>query len=135
MLGPVGREIFGAAQILFLVFIMGSHILTFSIMLNTVTSHGTCTTIFGIVGLLLCLLLTLPRTLKKVSYMAIVSFVSIVAAVLITMIGVGIEKPGDQKVQATVKTDLAKAFEAVTNIIFAYAGIHMLLTSFYLEQS
>lgn len=29
MLGPIGREIFGLGQMLFLVFIMGSHILTF----------------------------------------------------------------------------------------------------------
>ena len=29
MLGPIGREVFGVAQMLFLVFVMGSHILTF----------------------------------------------------------------------------------------------------------
>ena len=39
LLGVFGRELFGAAQILLLVFTMGSHILTFTIMLNTVTSR------------------------------------------------------------------------------------------------
>jgi len=95
----VGREIFGAAQIVFLIFAMGSHILTFSIMLNTLTNHGTCSIVFGVVGLLLWLVCTLLRTLKKVSYMAIVSFISIIAAVLITMIGVGIGRPGSGKVR------------------------------------
>ena len=122
MAGRIGREVFGAAQILFLVFVMGSHILTFSIMINTVTSHGTCTIVFNIVGMIVCLAFTLPRTLKKVSYMAIASFISILSAVMITMIGVGVERPGSGKVDVTVKSNFYKGFEAVTNIIFAYAG-------------
>ena len=120
--GRIGREVFGAAQILFLVFAMGSHILTFSIMMNTITFHATCTIVFSLVGMIVCLVFTLPRTLKKVSYMSIASFISIISAVMITMVGVGVERPGRGRVDATVKSDFAKAFEAVTNIIFAYAG-------------
>ena len=122
MAGSIGREIFGAAQMLFLVFVMGSHVLTFSIMLNTITNHGTCTIVFGFVGLLLSLICTLPRTLLNVSYMAIASFISIIGAVLITMIGVGVEKPGNGHVDVTVQSNLAKGFLATTNIVFAYAG-------------
>ncbi|KAI4120738.1 MAG: hypothetical protein LQ347_007041 [Umbilicaria vellea] len=132
MAGPIGREIFGAAQITFLVFVMGSHILTFSIMLNTLTDHATCSIVFGLVALIVCLVSTLPRTLLNVSYMAIVSFISIIAAVMVTMIGVGIERPGDGRVEATVETGLAKGFLAVTNIIFAYAG-HVAFFSFISE--
>ena len=132
LLGAVGREIFGAAQIIFLVFVMGSHILTFSIMMNTLTNHGTCTIVFGIIGALICLLFTLPRRLGDVSYMAIASFISIGAAVLITMIGVGVENPGPSQVQTTVQTSLASGFLAVTNIIFAYAG-HVAFFSFISE--
>lgn len=120
--GPILREIFGAAQILFYVFVMGSHILTFSIMMNTVTNHATCTIAFGIVGLIISLICTMPRTLHKVSYMSIVSFISIAAAVLVTMIGVGVNRPGDGKVDVTVQSNLYEGFGAVTNIIFAYAG-------------
>ena len=123
MAGRWGREIFGAAQILFLVFVMGSHILTFSIMLNVLTGHGTCSIVFGFVGFIVCLICTLPRTLKRVSYMAIVSFISIIAAVVITMAGVGAERPGNGKVDVTVQSNLYKGFVAVTNIIFAYAGM------------
>ena len=121
--GPVLREIFGAAQIIFYVFVMGSHILTFSIMMNVLTNHGTCTIVFGVVGLIVCLICTIPRTLKRVSLLAIVSWISIFAAVLITMIGVGVEKPGNGQVEATIKTNLYEGFLAVTNIIFAYAGM------------
>ena len=134
MAGRVGREIFGAAQIFFLVFAMGSHILTFSIMMNIITSHGTCTIAFSIVGMVVCLILTLPRTLKKISYMSIASFISIVSAVMITMVGVGVERPGDGKVDMTVQSNLYLGFGAVTNIIFAYAGkkdIHAFLRNPY----
>lgn len=127
MLGRWGREIFGGAQLLFLVFVMASHILTFSIMFNTITNHGTCTIVFGVVGLLLSLICTLPRTLLNVSYMAIASFISIIAAVLITMIGVGVQRPGDGKVDVVVQSNLAKGFLATSNIVFAYAGIIFLL--------
>jgi len=132
MFGAIGRELFGLAQLLFLVFVMGSHILTFSIMMNTLTGHGTCTIVFGVVGTLLCLVCTLPRTLGSVSWMAIVSFISIIAAVVVTMAGVGVERPGHDLIQATVPTSLASAFLAVTNITFAYAG-HICFFSFISE--
>ena len=132
--GRIGREVFGAAQTLFLVFAMGSHILTFSIMMNTITSHGTCTIVFGIVGMIVCLVFTLPRTLKKVSYMSIASFISICSAVMITMVGVGVQRPGSGTVDVTVKSDFAKGFEAVTNIIFAYAGtIFLPFSAFFIS--
>ncbi|KAL5364448.1 transmembrane amino acid transporter protein-domain-containing protein [Aspergillus floccosus] len=133
MLGPFGREFLGTAQLLFLIFIMGSHILTFSVMMNTVTDHGTCSIVFGVVGLILSFILTLPRTLKKVSWLSISSFISIVAAVLITMIAIAIQRPGDGRVDATVDTSLYKGFLAVTNIVFAYAG-HVAFFGFISEM-
>ncbi|KAL8948832.1 MAG: hypothetical protein Q9222_005016 [Ikaeria aurantiellina] len=133
LLGPIGREVFGIAQMLFLVFVMGSHILTFSIMMNTITEHGTCTIVFAIVGTVISIICTLPRTLHKVSYLAVASFISIIAAVLITMIGVGIEKPGHLVVDATVHTKFSDAFLATTNIVFAYAG-HVAFFSFISEM-
>ena len=74
-LGPraasIGREFFGAAQIIFLIMIMGSHILTWIIAFNTITGHVTCSIVWGVVGLVVLFLFTLPRTLKKVSYFSI----------------------------------------------------------------
>ncbi|KAL9010670.1 MAG: hypothetical protein Q9173_004420 [Seirophora scorigena] len=133
MLGPMGREIFGIAQMLFIVFIMGSHLLTFSIMMNTLSAHGTCTIAFGLAGLVISLLCSLPRTLRKASYMAIGSFISITAAVLITMTGVGVENAGHDAVQATVSKPFPAAFLATTNIVFAYAG-HVGFFSFISEM-
>lgn len=122
MFGPIGREVLGFAQILFLVFVMGSHVLTFSIMMNTLTGHGACSIIFGVIGMVICLLFTLFRKMGDVSYLAIGSFISIIGAVMVTMVGVSIERPGTGEVELTVHNSLYKGFLGVTNIIFAYSG-------------
>ena len=119
MFGPIGRELLGAAQLVFFVFIMASHVLTFSIMMNTITEHGTCSIVFGIVGTVICLILTLPRRLQDVSYTSILSFISIGVAVTVTMVGVGIEKPGLGRINVTPDVSLYNAFLATTNIVFA----------------
>lgn len=141
LMGPFGRELFGIGQLLFSIFIMGSHILTFSVMMNTITEHGTCTMVFTTVGFVICMVCSLPRTMKNMSYISCmckwvslareqfrhtdhncVAFVSILTAVLITMIGVGVQGHGYTILKATVDTDLYRAFTAVTNIVFAYCA-------------
>lgn len=42
------------------------------------------------------------------------------SAVLITMIAIAVQRPGDGKIDATTKIDVATGFLAVTNIVFAY---------------
>ncbi|KAJ6177864.1 hypothetical protein N7519_008325 [Penicillium mononematosum] len=122
LFGAFGRELFGLGQLLFSIFIMGSHILTFSVMMNTVTEHGTCTMVFTAVGFVICFVCSLPRTMKNMTYISCMSFASIVTAVIITMVAVGVQNQGGQNLRATVNTDLVQAFGAVTNIVFAYCA-------------
>ncbi|KAJ5183721.1 Amino acid transporter transmembrane [Penicillium capsulatum] len=119
--GTWGREFIGACWILFFIFIMSSHLLTFTVAMNSITSHGTCSIVFGIVGMIVSFICSLPRTLEKMSWLSLVSFFSIIIAVLITMIAVGIEKPG-HAVLAVADTDLYHGFSAVCNIVFAFCG-------------
>ncbi|KAJ5591861.1 Amino acid transporter transmembrane [Penicillium hispanicum] len=119
--GKIGREFIGACWILFFIFIMASHLLTFTVAMNTITNHGTCSIVFGIVGMIISFVCSLPRTLEKMSWLSLVSFVSIISAVLITMIAVGIEKPGNGVV-AVANTNLYHGFSAVTNIVFAFSS-------------
>lgn len=70
LFGAFGRELFGLGQLLFSIFIMGSHILTFSVMMNTVTNHGTCTMVFTAVGFAICFVCSLPRTMKNMTYIS-----------------------------------------------------------------
>ncbi|OAX77102.1 hypothetical protein ACJ72_08603, partial [Emergomyces africanus] len=95
LMGRFGRELFGAGQLLFLIFIMGSHILTFVVMMNTLTNHGTCSIVFGVVGMLISLILALPRTLQNISWLSILSFASIFSAVMLTMVAIGVQAPGN----------------------------------------
>ncbi|KAJ6186700.1 hypothetical protein N7519_008001 [Penicillium mononematosum] len=132
-LARFGREFLGTAQLLFLIFVMGSHILTFSVMMDTITDHGTCSIVFGIVGLIVSFICALPRTLRKVSWLSFASFASILAALLITMIAIAIQRPGDGKIDATTTVSLSKGFLAVTNIVFAYAG-HVAFFGFISEM-
>jgi amino acid permease len=138
LFGKWGRRIIGWCQFAFYVFIMGSHILTFSIMMNAVTDHGACTIVWMVVGTLLSLVFTLPRTLKNLSYYSIASFISIIGAVMITMIGVSITKPGMVDgvlvVRYWPRSDLGfyDGFNAVSNMVFAYAG-HVAFFTFISE--
>jgi amino acid permease len=129
--GPIGREIGGFLQTIYLIFIMGSHLLTWTIAMNTITGHATCTIVWSVIGLVLLAVLTFPRTLKNVSYLSIFAFISIFAAVMTTMISVGITRP-DPTVYATISVSFVSAFSSVMNIIFAFGG-HVAFFSFISE--
>lgn len=70
--GRFGRELLGFAQIIFLIFIMASHLLTFTIAMNALTDHGTCSIVFGVVGLVVSFACSLPRTLEKMSWLSLI---------------------------------------------------------------
>jgi hypothetical protein len=72
LMGRVGREVLGIGQLLLLIFLMASNILTFNILMNVLTDHGTCTLVFGVVGLVICFLGALPRTMEKVYWMSVI---------------------------------------------------------------
>lgn len=136
LLGPIGRELFFTAHMLYSVFIMASHILTFTVALNTITEHGTCSLVFGVVGLVLSFSLSVPRTLKRMTWLSLAckqflgrhfnwmlidmpAFASIIAAVFVTMIAVGVQNHVSS-FKVTAQTNLVNAFTSVSNIVFAY---------------
>lgn len=149
LFGPVGREVAAAAQILFFIFLMGAHILTFSIMMNTLTDHGACTVIFCVVGAVLCFFLTLSRRLQEVSYLGIIctlhtlwklliygnllliASLSIFISVIITVIAIGIKAP-DPVAHAINHPSLLSGFSATLNIVISFAG-HLAFFSFQSE--
>lgn len=79
--GPWCREITNVAQVICFIFLMGAHVLTFSIMMNTLTNHGACTIVFCVVGTILCFILTLSRRLEEVSYLGIICMTDFLSAV------------------------------------------------------
>lgn len=71
LLGPFGRELFFIGHMLYIVFIMASHILMFTVALNTITEHGTCSLVFGVVGFILSFVLSIPRTLQRMTWLSL----------------------------------------------------------------
>jgi len=123
LMGRFGRGLLGIAQLVFFIFVMGSHIITFSIMMNVLTDHSSCTILYASVGLLLSFVLTLPRRLEKLSHLSSVSFVSILGAVLTSMIGVSLSKMSAGHIPAfSPVPTVHDACLAVANVVFAYAG-------------
>ncbi|KAJ5157275.1 uncharacterized protein N7482_008375 [Penicillium canariense] len=120
--GRIGREVFGAGQFLFCLFVMGSHLLTFRVMMNTVTGHAACSIIFSLLGMIISLILSIPRTMRGMTWISFFSFLSIFSAVLITMISVSVEQHPGRVIDATVDHNLYTAFQAVSNIVFAYCA-------------
>ncbi|KAJ5138318.1 uncharacterized protein N7515_003166 [Penicillium bovifimosum] len=140
LMGPFGRELLGIGQLLLLIFLMASNILMFNILMNVLTDHGTCTLVFGVVGLIICFLGALPRTMDKVYWMSVIcewnqdcndmleerstdqgqAFLSVFIATVLTMITVGVESKGPVPNQVTTEVSFREGFLAVTNIIFAY---------------
>ncbi|KAH9904587.1 transmembrane amino acid transporter protein-domain-containing protein [Xylariomycetidae sp. FL2044] len=125
-MGRLFQEFFGWAQTIFQVFVMGSHLLTWTICVNNLTdgtSNATCTVVWAVVGLAIFWILNLPRTLKYASYMSLVSFLSIFTAVFVTLIDVAVERPiGSASLDVTRKIGFTSAFLSVTNIAVAFSG-------------
>ncbi|KAF5024373.1 hypothetical protein F66182_3560 [Fusarium sp. NRRL 66182] len=122
-MGRVFQEFFGWAQVIFQVFVMGSHILTWTICLNTLTSSSTCTIIWAVVGLAVFWILNLPRTLKYTSYMSMASCISITLAVLITVGDVASGRPiGTGSIHIAREVGLTGAFLAVTNLGISFSS-------------
>ncbi|PYH88306.1 amino acid transporter [Aspergillus ellipticus CBS 707.79] len=122
LMGRFGRDLLGTGQLLFLVFVMASHVLTFTVQMNVLTDHGTCTIVFGVVSLVVSCVGALPRTMGKVYWMSIASFLSIVAATVATMIAVGVEYKGSVAIAATTHHGFNEEYLAVSNLFFAYVG-------------
>lgn len=133
LLGPIGKEIFGAAYIIYCIFCMASHLLTFTIAMNVLTEHATCTIVWGVVGLVVFSILSIPRTLKNVSWLSIISFTSILSAVMITMVALGVSpKAAANMMEATYHPSFPVAFNSISNVVFAYGG-HVAWISFISE--
>jgi len=77
------------------IMLIGFHILTGAKILNTLSDHSLCTVIFSVIITIIGVILSVPRTLKHVSYMSMFSAACMGIAILLFLIFAGIEKaPG-----------------------------------------
>ncbi|KAF2475550.1 amino acid transporter [Lindgomyces ingoldianus] len=73
------------------ILLIGFHILTGAKVLNTLSDHSLCTVVFSVIATLMGIVLSLPRTLRHVSFMSMFSAAFMAVAVLLFLIFAGIE--------------------------------------------
>ncbi|KAK1981919.1 transmembrane amino acid transporter [Colletotrichum cereale] len=127
--GRVGYELFGAALVLELVMVVGSHALTGSIALLDINGGQACSIVFSAVSAVILLILAIPPSFTEVAILGYIDFVSIVAAIGITVIATGIQADKGPGGLSAVEwsawpkegVSFSEAFVAVSNIIFAFS--------------
>lgn len=129
MMGRWGYEIIGAMFTLQLTFLVGSHTLTGTIAFLNITNNGTCSVVFGVVSAIILLALAVPPSFAEVAILGYIDFVSIIAAILITIVATGVAgshaegglAQADWSAWPKENVTFSEAFVAVTNIVFAYS--------------
>ncbi|KAH8100591.1 transmembrane amino acid transporter protein-domain-containing protein [Cristinia sonorae] len=125
LFGPIGREILSAGTIVFAIAATGSEILSGQQALSTLSNNGLCAMYLVLIFSVATFLLSLPRTLGRLSWLGLVSVALIALCGLLTMIGAGVNPVPNRTVQAVAPTNFYEAFLAITSPTFAYAGHFM----------
>ncbi|KIW87914.1 uncharacterized protein Z519_11499 [Cladophialophora bantiana CBS 173.52] len=77
------------------ILLIGFHVLTGAKILNTLSTHSQCTVVFSIIVMLMGIVMSIPRTLRHVSFMSMFSAACMGIAILLFLIFAGIEQhPG-----------------------------------------
>lgn len=128
--GKFGAELTGVMFALFLILLVGSHALTGTIaFINIIGNYATCALVWGIISMIILLVLALPPTFHDFAWLGYIDFISVIAAILITIIATGVQAhdaPGglsavNWSAWPQPDTTFYQAFLATTNIIFAYS--------------
>jgi hypothetical protein len=128
--GRFGYILTSCMFVLFLVLLVGSHVLTGTIAwIRIVDDPTVCALVWGVLSAIILFAVALPPTFHEFAILGYIDFVSIILAIGITIIATGIEAhngPGglsgvDWSAWPKEGTTFASAFLSVTNIIFAYS--------------
>ncbi|USW48331.1 Putative amino acid transporter, transmembrane domain-containing protein [Septoria linicola] len=128
--GRFGYELTSVMFVLFLVLLVGSHALTGTIaFIRIINEPGICALVFSVVSAIILFVVALPPTFHDVAILGYIDFVSIIAAILITIVATGVnahQQPGglgavDWQLWPAEGTTFYEAFLSTTNIIFAYS--------------
>ncbi|KAF8521255.1 amino acid transporter [Hysterangium stoloniferum] len=113
--GPIGREVLSLGTIVFSIFAAGSEVLSGQLALSLLSNNGLCAIFFALIFTVAAFLVSLPRALSGLTWLGVVSSVSILIAGLAGMIGAGANPVPDRIIQATVPQTFNNAFLAITN--------------------
>ncbi|QRD89276.1 putative amino acid transporter [Aspergillus flavus] len=129
--GQIGCELFGAAYALFYTVAAGSAMLSISTALNALSSHAVCTAAFVAVAAVIGFAFGSIRTLDRIGILAWIGAISIIIAVFIVTIAVGLQdRPSAAPSTGIWKSDykivnnpsFTDAVSAISTLVFTYAG-------------
>ncbi|KAL5360668.1 transmembrane amino acid transporter protein-domain-containing protein [Aspergillus floccosus] len=113
------------------IFVAGSGMLSMSISLNAVSTHGACTAIFVMVAAVVGFMFSSIRTLGRMTWLAWLGLFCILTSIFIVTIAVGVQNrpaaaPQDgiwvSDFKITNTPTFTQAISAVTSLVFAFAG-------------
>jgi amino acid permease len=113
--------------------VTGSGLLSVSIGLNAVSSHGACTAVFVAVSAILVFILASIPTLGKISILGWIGLISILSAIFTLTIAVGVQsRPeaapttgnwlDEKEVNIVGSPSFYGAITAISSLVFSYAG-------------
>lgn len=73
------------------ILLIGFHILTGAKVLNTLSDHSLCTVVFSVIVMIMGIIMSIPRTLRHVSFMSMFSAACMGIAIILFMVFAGIE--------------------------------------------
>lgn len=126
--GPWLEIVAGFFMMIQVIFVASSAVVTLSIALNTISDHATCTVVFIMAACILCWALSMPRTMKFVSYSGIPNAVSVLVAVLIVIISLGVSGPAgappgwDKEITVVADPTFREGLNACLKIVYAFAA-------------
>ncbi|RSM19998.1 hypothetical protein CDV31_001077 [Fusarium ambrosium] len=132
LFGRIGYEVFGAMYALYFTFVSGSAMLSISVALNALSTHGACTAVFVAVAAVTTFLVSSIQTLGRISWVAWVGAACIIVSVFVVTIAVALQDQPSAapKVTGEWKSDyklfnnpsFTDAISAVSTLVFTYAG-------------
>jgi len=72
--------------------LVGFHVLTGAKILNTLSDHSLCSVVFSVIVTLIGIVMSMPRTLRHVSFMSMFSAAAMAIAILLFLVFAGIEE-------------------------------------------
>ncbi|KAF8213340.1 transmembrane amino acid transporter protein-domain-containing protein [Mycena galopus ATCC 62051] len=120
--GPIPREILSIGTIIFAICGTGSELLSGQQALSTLSNNGLCTIYLLLIFSVATLLVALPRTLDRVSWLGLFSVCLITISGVVAMIGAGINPVPGRVLSPTISTSFYQAFLAITNpLVLTYS--------------
>ncbi|KJA27230.1 hypothetical protein HYPSUDRAFT_131790 [Hypholoma sublateritium FD-334 SS-4] len=127
--GPIARELLAAGTIIFAICGTGSELLSGQLALQSLSNNGLCGIAFLGIFSAATLVVALPRTLGRLSWLGLLSAMTITLSGIVAMIGAGVNPTPGRVLNATIPANFYQAFLAITNPVFAYAGMFFILIS------